>query len=226
MKRVDEILTLRENTKAEMEIYISAIIEDILTDCVGEKAKLSEVAEIVGKLVDPKEEEYQNLFHVGGSNIVSKTGILINLKTAEEEGLISGKHIFSEDDCLYSKIRPYLQKVAKPGFTGLCSADIYPIRPKKDVILRDFLFFLFLSRNFTNYANSVSNRAGIPKINRQQLFSYEFILPTTKNQTEIVKTLNSAFSFGNKLNSEINSMDLEIAKIKSSILQRAFSGEL
>ena len=45
--------------RAEMEIYISAIIEDILTDCVGGKAKLSEVAEIVGKLVDPKEEEYQ-----------------------------------------------------------------------------------------------------------------------------------------------------------------------
>lgn len=226
LDRADEIRQLRVESKNEIDIYISAVIEDILAGCIGDTVPLSDVCEITGNLVDPKEKQYQKLLHIGGANIVSKTGDIINLKTAEEEKLTSGKHLFTEDDCIYSKIRPYLQKVAKPDFSGLCSADMYPLRPKKDKLLRDFLFFLLLSRDFTSYANSISNRAGIPKINRKQLFSYKFTLPTLEQQSKVVEKLNNAFRYGKMLNSEINQSNSEIGSLQNSILHRAFSGEL
>ena len=53
---------------------------------------------------------------------------------------------------LYSKIRPYLKKVARPDFQGLCSADIYPLKPTSNAITRDFLFHLLLTKGFTDYA--------------------------------------------------------------------------
>jgi type I restriction enzyme S subunit len=146
---------------------------------------LGAVCEIVGNLVDPRLPAYSSLQHVGGANIVSHTGELIDLKTAQEEELISGKYLFTPDDVLYSKIRPYLRKVALPGFTGLCSADIYPLRPRQH-IRREYLGYLLLSDQFTEYANRVSNRAGMPKINREQLFAYEFALLSLTEQDRVL----------------------------------------
>ena len=47
-----------------------------------------------------------------------------------EDGVISGKYLFTDKHIIYSKIRPNLNKVALPDFDGLCSADAYPILPK------------------------------------------------------------------------------------------------
>src|SRR5687767_10158574 len=79
--------------------------------------------------VDPREKPYSEMIHVGPENITEGSGQLISCRTAGELNLISGKYLFTPDDVLYSKIRPYLRKVALPDFTGVCSADMYPLRP-------------------------------------------------------------------------------------------------
>jgi type I restriction enzyme S subunit len=131
--------------------------------------------------------------HVGGANIESKTGQLIELKTAREEGLISPKFAFDETAVLYSKIRPYLMKVARPDFRGLCSADIYPLSVKTGLISRDYLFHLLLSPEFTDYATAGSARAGMPKVNREHLFAFRVCLPPPPEQLRIVGILDEAF---------------------------------
>jgi type I restriction enzyme, S subunit len=105
------------------------------------KAELSEVCEISSTLVDPRKSDFVNLLHVGAGNMISGTGELIDIKTAQEEGLKSGKFLFDKTMVLYSKIRPYLMKVARPEFDGLCSADVYPLLPKATKLDRDFLFY-------------------------------------------------------------------------------------
>ena len=79
--------------------------------------------------------------------MISNSEVLINLKTAKEEKLISGKFLFDTTMILYSKIRPYLMKVARPDFSGLCSADIYPLKPKDKIMTRDFLFIFCYQKN-------------------------------------------------------------------------------
>lgn len=37
---------------------------------------------------------------------------------------------FSTGDVLYGKLRPYFRKVARPGFSGICSAEIWVLRPR------------------------------------------------------------------------------------------------
>jgi Type I restriction modification DNA specificity domain len=154
---------------------------------------LGEVCEISSVLVDPRRGEYLNMLHVGGANIESKTGELIELKTAREEGLISGKFVFEDDAVLYSKIRPYLMKVARPNFRGLCSADIYPLSVKPEQLDRDYLFYLLLSSKFTDFANAGSARAGMPKVNRDHLFAFRVCLPPLPEQRRIVAILDEAF---------------------------------
>lgn len=157
------------------------------------KKKLGDVCGLLSTLVDPREPEFINLPHVGAGNMISGTGELVNIKTAKEEGLKSGKYPFDRSMVLYSKIRPYLMKVARPEFNGLCSADVYPLSPDKNQLYRDFLFYLLLSKEFTEYAITGSIRAGMPKINRNHLFNFTTYIPLLPEQKRIVAILDEAF---------------------------------
>jgi type I restriction enzyme S subunit len=77
-----------------------------------------------------------DLPHVGAGNMITGSDELVGVMTAREEKLISGKYFFDETMVLYSKIRPYLRKAARPDFSGLCSADVYPCIPQVACRLR------------------------------------------------------------------------------------------
>ncbi|CAC9615142.1 Type I restriction-modification system, specificity subunit S [uncultured Gammaproteobacteria bacterium] len=139
-----------QNAKELFESYLNNVFGNKGDD--WEEKRLEEVCDIRSKLVNPKESQYQDLIHIGAGNIVSEKGILVDLKTAKEENLISGKFLFDDSMVLYSKIRPYLMKIVKCGFKGLCSADIYPLVPFKNKMIQSFLYHLFYSNDFTAYA--------------------------------------------------------------------------
>jgi type I restriction enzyme S subunit len=81
-----------QNAKELFESYLNNVFENKGDD--WEEKRLEEVCDIRSKLVDPKESQYQDLIHIGAGNIVSEKGILVDLKTAKEENLISGKFLF------------------------------------------------------------------------------------------------------------------------------------
>jgi type I restriction enzyme S subunit len=139
--------------------------------------------------VDPREKPYSQMIHVGPENIERDTGRLISLQTNEELGIKSGNYHFTPSDILYSKIRPYLNKVALPDFEGTCSADMYPVKPRRDFFSRHFLFQLLLSEMFRKQAISHQDRTGIPKINRNQLGSTLLPKPPIDEQDEIATSL-------------------------------------
>ncbi|MCB1634849.1 MAG: restriction endonuclease subunit S [Xanthomonadales bacterium] len=156
-----------------------------------ERKPLAELVEVASGQVDPKEEPYCRLLHVGGENIESRTGDLQNLKSAREDAVISGKYLFDETYVLYSKIRPALNKVAVPTFSGVCSADIYPIRPSSSELIRAHLLYLLRSESFVTYAVRNSERGKIPKINREALLAYFASVPKPAEQQRIAACLSS-----------------------------------
>jgi type I restriction enzyme, S subunit len=185
-----------------------------------------EVCAITSTLVDPRKEEFLDLTHVGAGNIESKTGVFVDLKTAREEGLISGKFLFDESMVLYSKIRPYLMKVARPDFEGLCSADMYPLSPIKNVITRDYLFHLLLSKHFTDFAIQGSARAGMPKVNRDHLFAFKVYLPDVKKQKQLAANLDDLHEETQRLARLYERKHAALEALKKSLLHQAFTGAL
>jgi type I restriction enzyme S subunit len=192
----------------------------------GDVTVLSDVCEISSSLVDPRESNFIDLPHVGGANIETKTGVLIDLKTAREEGLKSGKFVFDQSTVLYSKIRPYLMKVARPDFRGLCSADIYPLVPKQGVLDRGYLFHLLLSPSFTAYAIKGSARAGMPKVNREHLFAFRVSLPSITIQRRQAAQLDALAEETQRLESLYQQKLAALDALKKSLLHQAFSGQL
>jgi type I restriction enzyme S subunit len=212
-----------QNARALFESHLQSVFTQRGKGWV--ETTLGEVCSITSVLVDPKKAKFQELTHVGAGNIQSQTGGFVDLKTAREEGLLSGKFPFDETMVLYSKIRPYLMKVARPDFAGLCSADMYPLSPKAGEIDRDFLFHLLLGKDFTDYAIQGSARAGMPKVNREHMFEYRFFLPGIK-QKQIAGKLDALHEETQRLTSLYQQKLAALAALKKSLLHQAFSGEL
>ena len=187
---------------------------------------MGEVCEIRSKLVDPREDPYLDQPHVGAGNITSKTGELVDVLTARQEQLISGKFEFDDSMVLYSKIRPYLMKVVRPDFSGLCSADVYPLVPKPGVITRDFLYYTLLSSVFTDYAIKGSARVGMPKVNRDHLFAYQMSLPSVEVQGQITQKLDALSDNVKKVRGIYTRKLAALDELKKSLLDQAFSGQL
>lgn len=226
MERVEEIEALRTESLRERAFLAESVIEAELAELGGDKVAMSDVCSITSRLVDPRELKYQAMLHVGGANIETKTGRLIDLKTAAEENLKSGKFTFDTSMVLYNKIRPYLMKVACPDFSGLCSADMYPLAPKTSRVTRDFLYYVLMSRRFTDYAIAGSNRAGMPKVNRDHLFAYRFTLPALDVQNRITEQLDIAIDSILQLSHEMSESAMEASALREAILRKAFAGEL
>jgi type I restriction enzyme S subunit len=138
--------------------------------------------------VSPKIEPYKSMILVAPDHIESSTGRLLSRVTAADQGAISGKYLFGPGDILYSKIRPYLCKATIAHFSGLCSADMYPLAPAKGVS-SGYMLAVILGHRFTKYAESVSVRSGMPKINREELSGFSIPIPPDQEQIRIAETL-------------------------------------
>ena len=223
--QIETLKTAAEKNLQNTKQLFQAELEKAFSNTSWEKKRLDEVCAITSKLVDPTQPEYLDLYHVGGANIESETGIIIDLKTSKEEGLSSGKFTFDESMVLYNKIRPYLKKVARPDFSGLCSADMYPLNPKGN-ITKDYLYYILISDNFTEYAISKSGRAGMPKVNREALFAYECYLPPLEEQKRIVAHLDFLSEKVHQLEEIYTKQLADCDELKQAFLQKAFEGEL
>jgi type I restriction enzyme S subunit len=171
-----------------------------------EVVRLSDSVSITNGQIDPGVPPFSEMLHVGPENIEPGTGRLLNLQTNSELRIHSGNYHFTADDVLYSKIRPYLNKVALPNFEGTCSADMYPLRAKNRQFVRSFLFQLLLSPQFNKQAISFQDRTGIPKINRAQLGSILLPKPNEAEQLEIADTLSLCDRRGDAIQQKLRSL--------------------
>lgn len=155
-----------------------------------ELAPLLDRVDLAQGQVDPKMEPYRNWILIAPDHIESGTGRLLGEVTALDQGAISGKYLCKPGDVIYSKIRPYLRKAIIVEKYALCSADMYPFT-SHDSVNPQFLLSLLLGDAFSRFAESVSMRTGMPKINREELAEYRVAWPCRKEQDAITDCLMS-----------------------------------
>ena len=183
-----------------------------------EQRKWIDVVDISTEMVNPTTGEYDNMPHIAPGNIESFTGrILDNVKTVKEEQLISGKFRFRPDDVVYGKINPQLGKYFYATVNGLTSADAYVFNGKNG-LKQKFLFALLQTSDFFKYSVSVSKRSGMPKINRDELNAYSFLMPSEEEQDRIGSYL---LQLDHLITLHQHKCD-ELQKLKKFMLQNMF----
>ena len=98
---------------------------------------------------------------------------------------------FDDRHVLYAKLRPYLNKVATPEFTGKCSTELVPLLPK-DGVDREFIAYLLRRKETVEYVMASVTGARMPRTDMKALMSLPVPLPPLDEQRRIAGILNRA----------------------------------
>ena len=163
-------------------------------------------------------KKYANYPHIGIDSIEKNTGKLIGYRTVAEDGVISGKYVFTPKHIIYSKIRPNLNKVALPEFEGLCSADAYPILPIAEKCNRTFLAYNMRSKFFLDYILQFCNRTNLPKVNRKEVSGFETPLPPIELQNQFATFVEQTEETKNTISRSLNKLET----LKKALMEQYF----
>ena len=129
---------------------------------------------------------------------------------------------FDKEHVLYSKLRPYLNKVVRPDEPGLATTELVPLRPVPEILDPDFLTYFLRSEAFVNFANLTVAGAKMPRMIMDKFWEHHIPLPPPSEQRRIVELLDQADSLRRK---RAEADDLAV-RILPSLFQKMFGDPL
>ena len=222
LSKVDYLCQLRKQQLAKLDKLVKARFVEMFGDFKNNSknwpiVKFDELAKIDGNMTTDY-EKYADYPHIGIDSIEKETGELKGYRTVKEDGVVSGKYIFTPQHIIYSKIRPNLNKVALPDFEGLCSADAYPILPNPKNCNRIFLALAMRSDYFLDYILQFSARTNLPKVNRKEIAGFSMPLPPLSLQNDFA-------TFVERVNQQKQTVQQSLEKLelmKKALMQEYF----
>ena len=166
------------------------------------------------KPTEADKETYIGLEHLdSGTLTVSRWGA--------EVAPIGEKLLMKKGDVLFGKRRAYQKKVGIAPFDGIFSAHGMVLRPREEVITKEY-FPLFISSDyFLNEAIRISVGSLSPTVNWKDLKDLEFNIPTIEEQRRITPLVWAAIKTREAYRNQIAATD---NLVKSQFIEM-FAGE-
>lgn len=126
-------------------------------------------------------------------DIEKDTGRIISRVSKADRPSISTKHKFHKGQVLYSKLRPYLNKVVLADRDGYCTSEILPLEFHAEII-PEYARYYLMSPTFLRYADKCSYGVKMPRLGTNDGKKAIFPLPPVNEQKRIVKQIEFMFS--------------------------------
>lgn len=119
----------------------------------------------------------------------------------------SSTHGFDERHVLYSKLRPYLNKVVLPDGKGLATTELVPLLPDPERLDRAYLAYYLRSKRFVDWVSAQVAGAKMPRVSMQLFWGHEIPLPPLDDQKRIATILDKADAIRRKRQQAIHLAD-------------------
>lgn len=127
---------------------------------------------------------------------------------------------FKAGDTLFGKLRPYLRKFAYAYSDGLCSTEIWALRPKSGVCHPRYLFHVVQLPAFDQAATKPTG-SKMPRAEWELVSAAPLPLPSLDRQVAIAQLLDAAETEANVLADQANMLREQ----RRGLMQRLLSGD-
>lgn len=184
----------------------------------GEEVPFSELAHLVKESVRPAAiplgTPYLGLEHFGtdGEGLIGR---------GDAATVGSGKSRFVAGDVLYGKLRPYFRKFDRPGFDGVCSTEIWVLRPRSGWGANTV--YAVVSRpEFTDFAMSGSGGTRMPRADWKHVATMKVRVPAASRRQATEKALQVFWQGQVALHDEIG----DLTRTRDELLPLLMSGRV
>src|SRR6266511_3237500 len=179
----------------------------------------------LGEAVKPtrprvKPSDYPELPFIGMEHIEAHSMKLLG--TVPAKTMKSSAVHFKAGDVLYGRLRPYLNKVYRPSFEGLCSAE-FIVLPENERIDGAYLQYFLNSGAFVRYATHL-NAGDRPRVDFDQLAAYKIPLPGIDDQRRVVAEIEKQFSRLDEALANVRSAMARLSAYRASVLSGVQTG--
>ncbi|MCT7498747.1 restriction endonuclease subunit S [Aliarcobacter cryaerophilus] len=223
--KIDKAIALHQKNIDEADIFMASVLNDVFVELEEkyEKKQLNQIVIFGGKNISTL--EYPNLIYFSLEDIETQTGKILNYKTVNESRVKGTAVSFDDNVVLYSKLRPYLNKVIVPNLEGCATTELVVLKPK-DKLDKYFLASYLRSSNIVSFLNNDSMGAKMPRTNMKTFRNLDIPLPPLQNQQKVVAYLDEISNKMEKIKQIQKEKMQSLKELKASILDKAFKGEL
>ena len=120
-------------------------------------------------------------------DIEKDTGVILQKKKYKDIQSKSEKKQFVKSNVLYSKLRPYLNKVVLPDEDGFCTSELVVL--DFGLVNSKYAQRVMMSPYVVNYSMEDAYGVKMPRANMKKIWNLPFPLPPLSEQSRIVSKL-------------------------------------
>jgi type I restriction enzyme S subunit len=166
--------------------------------------------------------DYPHLPFVGMEHVEAHSMRLLG--TVPASGLKSSAVHFQTGDVLYGRLRPYLNKVLVAGFEGLCSAE-FIVFARRAHLNSAWLAYFLNSSLFVSFSSHL-NAGDRPRVDFEQIGTYELLVAPRKEQDRIVDEIEKQFTRLDAATTALKRVQDNLKRYRASVLKAACEGRL
>ena len=177
LKIIKNIIDKKEAQISYLDNLIKArFVEMFGNVVVNDKSWPTKPISSVAPASSPKITVSGSIWLLNLDMIESQSGKVLDRIIVSKNKINASTCAFDDKNVLYSKLRPYLNKVVLPDQEGYCTTELVPLRPSNR-LNREFLATLLRSDAFVGYINEKTAGAKMPRVSMNIFRQFECILP-------------------------------------------------
>lgn len=145
-----------------------------------------------------RSESDEPVWNLNLDQIESGSGRVLERVRVPQDDLGPSTYPFEAGTVLYSKLRPYLNKVVVADEPGFATTELVPLRCKPQKAFPSYIAYFLRSAEFLSFANTVVAGAKMPRMVMSEFWKYQVPLPPLDEQRRIAAILDKADTLRSK----------------------------
>ena len=150
--------------------------------------------------------------------IESQTGKIIDYLIVPKDEVGNSTCVFDVSTVLYSKLRPYLNKVVIPNRCGYATSELVPLKPNSSKLNREYLAYMLRSDEFVTMISEKVAGAKMPRVSMNDFRNFEVPIPPIELQNEFANFVKQT----DKSKFEVQQSLEKLETLKKSLMQQYF----
>ena len=191
---LDKMMSALEGRKTELslldELIKARFVEMFGLPVSNTKGWQTELMEDVAPIVNYKGKFDEEIWLLNLDMVEAQTGRILDYLIVNEDEVGNSTCTFDASNVLYSKLRPYLNKVVIPDRCGYATSELIPLQPVNTKINREYLAFMLRSDEFVNMINEKVAGAKMPRVSMGDFRKFSVPVPPIELQNQFADFVN------------------------------------